>query len=209
MAERSRVRVSLEQRDDATSSDHRIWALTADGEDVGSLEADRLGGRIDVRLFVTEARRGRGVATAALGQFLGLRAWPDAQTLRITLDPDNRAAAAVAASAGFSASGSDATGSEHWERAAPGPRRPRSGPGRFVDADGRIDRFPVRAAELRELLAWVADRTFSPGEVLSERALNERLSGLTNDVALLRRHMVDHGVLARTRSGSEYSRAEP
>lgn len=159
MAERSRVRVSLEQRDHSTSPDHRIWALTANGEDAGSLEADRVGGRIDVRLLVADAWRGRGVATAALGQFLGLRAWPDAETLRITIDPQNPTAAAVARSAGFAMSGSDDTGSEHWERAAPRPQRPRSGPERFVDAEGRIDRYPVKAVELRELLAWVADRT--------------------------------------------------
>lgn len=80
-----------------------------------------------------------------------------------------------------------------------------TGPQRYLDADGRIDRYPVRGADRLELLAWVAERAFRPGEVLSETETNERLEQYTVDVALLRRYLVDHGLIERTRSGSEYA----
>lgn len=83
---------------------------------------------------------------------------------------------------------------------------------RFLDADGRIDRYPVRDGERRELLVWVADRAVATHDVLSERDLNERLEPYApgGDVAVLRRYLIDHGLLERTRSGSEYARvSEP
>lgn len=81
-----------------------------------------------------------------------------------------------------------------------------TGAARFLDRDGRIDRYPVQSSDRRELLLWVAQRAFEPGEVLSERATNERLARFTDDVAALRRFLVDAGLLERTRSGSEYAR---
>ncbi|WP_239453208.1 MULTISPECIES: DUF2087 domain-containing protein [Microbacterium] len=84
----------------------------------------------------------------------------------------------------------------------------RSGPGRFLDAEGRIDRYPAGQTEREELLRWIADRTFEAGEVLSEKETNERLALITADVAVLRRHLVEAGLLERTRSGSKYARVE-
>jgi hypothetical protein len=81
-----------------------------------------------------------------------------------------------------------------------------SGPERHLDGSGRIDRYPVRADDRRALLAWVADRALAEDEVLTEPQLNERLAVFADDVALLRRHLVDHGLVERTRSGSEYAR---
>ncbi|WP_249353680.1 DUF2087 domain-containing protein [Microbacterium sp. 2FI] len=80
-----------------------------------------------------------------------------------------------------------------------------TGPARYLDADGRIDRYPVRDADRRELLAWIAARAFRPEDVLTERAVNERLAQFTDDVAALRRYLVDAGLLERTRSGTEYA----
>ncbi|MFD4960743.1 DUF2087 domain-containing protein [Microbacterium sp. NPDC058389] len=85
------------------------------------------------------------------------------------------------------------------------PVRP-SGPTRFLGADGRIDRYPAQHAERDELLRWVAERAFGDAEVLTEQQTNERLSAFTGDAAVLRRHLVDAGLLERTRSGSEYAR---
>lgn len=85
------------------------------------------------------------------------------------------------------------------------PRR--IGPERFLRADGRIDRYPTGANERRALLDWVAVRVLQPDEVLTERELNDRLRAFADDVAALRRHLVDASILERTRSGSEYSRA--
>ncbi|MGL4257259.1 MAG: DUF2087 domain-containing protein [Microbacterium sp.] len=85
------------------------------------------------------------------------------------------------------------------------PRNRPTGPQRFLDGDGRIDRYPVQAAERLDLLRWVARQAFAPGDVLSERATNERLARFTDDVAALRRYLVDAELLERTRSGSEYA----
>lgn len=80
------------------------------------------------------------------------------------------------------------------------------GPERFLDRDGRIDRYPAQAAERVALLRFVSERAFSPDSVMNERDVNERLEPYApnGDVALLRRHLVDHGFLRRTASGSEY-----
>lgn len=85
------------------------------------------------------------------------------------------------------------------------PKTRPTGPQRFLDGAGRIDRYPVQAEDLRELLHWVAAQAFAPGDVLSERETNERLTRYTGDVAALRRHLVDAEILERTRSGSEYA----
>ncbi|WP_294943512.1 DUF2087 domain-containing protein [uncultured Microbacterium sp.] len=80
------------------------------------------------------------------------------------------------------------------------------GPERFLDRDGRIDRYPAQAADRLAVLRHVAGRAFSPDTVLSERDVNERLEPYApnGDVAVLRRYLVDHGLLRRTASGSEY-----
>jgi len=92
---------------------------------------------------------------------------------------------------------------------AAAPAAPRlSGPERFL-RDGRIDRYPASRAERGELLAVVAGRAFRSGEVLDEAAVNERLLAFHDDVAVLRRYLVDFGLLVRTRSGSSYALAEP
>ncbi|MFE7844806.1 DUF2087 domain-containing protein [Microbacterium sp. NPDC057407] len=87
--------------------------------------------------------------------------------------------------------------------------RPRpTGPHRFLADTGRIDRYPVHAADREELLRWVASRAFAQGEVLTEIETNERLEAFADDVAALRRYLVDAGLLERTRSGSEYALAD-
>jgi hypothetical protein len=90
--------------------------------------------------------------------------------------------------------------------AAPVPPQP-TGPERFL-RDGRIDRYPAAQGERAELLALVASRAFRPREVLGEAEVNERLASFCDDVAVLRRYLVDFGLLVRTRSGSEYALAE-
>ena len=84
-------------------------------------------------------------------------------------------------------------------------RQPKTGVDRFLRL-GRIDRYPASAADRRELLAWIVSEAIQPGEDLTERQVNERLLSYTEDVVLLRRYLVDFGLLARTASGSSYSR---
>jgi hypothetical protein len=91
---------------------------------------------------------------------------------------------------------------------AENPTTKPSGPQRFLDAEGRIDRYPAQQGERDELLRWIADRAFREGEVLSETEINRRLEPFTGDVAVLRRHLVDAALLERTRSGSEYARVQ-
>ena len=86
-------------------------------------------------------------------------------------------------------------------------RQPQTGLDRFMRL-GRIERYPANVAERRELLARIAGEVISPGEKLTERQVNERLLGYTDDVVLLRRYLVDFGLLQRTSSGSSYSLLE-
>jgi hypothetical protein len=80
-----------------------------------------------------------------------------------------------------------------------------TGAERYLDGDGRIDRYPVRDVDRVELFAWIAARAFRPADVLTEQQVNERLAPFTDDVAVLRRYLVDYELLERTRSGSEYA----
>lgn len=84
-------------------------------------------------------------------------------------------------------------------------RQPKTGVDRFLRL-GRIDRYPASVADRRELLAWIVGEAIQPGEDLTERQVNERLLSYTDDVVLLRRYLVDFGLLERTASGSSYSR---
>lgn len=86
-------------------------------------------------------------------------------------------------------------------------RQPQTGLDRFMRL-GRIERYPANMAERRDLLARIAGEIITPGEELTERQVNERLLSYTDDVVLLRRYMIDFGLLQRTPSGSSYSRVE-
>ncbi|MCU1522408.1 MAG: hypothetical protein JWM13_2905 [Arthrobacter sp.] len=88
------------------------------------------------------------------------------------------------------------------------PRRhAQTGLARFMRL-GRIERYPANMAERRELLAWIAAEAMKPGEDLTEKQVNERLLGYTDDVVMLRRYLIDFGLLERTPSGSSYFRPE-
>jgi hypothetical protein len=84
-------------------------------------------------------------------------------------------------------------------------RQPQAGHARFMRL-GRIERYPANKAERRELLAWIVTDAIELGQDLSERQVNERLLSYTDDVVMLRRYLVDFGLLERTPSGSSYYR---
>ena len=88
---------------------------------------------------------------------------------------------------------------------ASGAKPKREGRERFLDGT-RIVQFPSQPAEREELLAWVADQVIRRDEVLSEAMLNERLLAHSDDVALLRRYLVDFELLERRADGTEYTR---
>lgn len=85
------------------------------------------------------------------------------------------------------------------------PKERAVGVERFL-RDGRIDRYPAKAGELGELLTWVAQRVLDGPEELTEAQVNERLSDYTDDVARLRRALVDHRFMGRAADGSAYRR---
>lgn len=87
---------------------------------------------------------------------------------------------------------------------AQAPDRP-DGIGRFL-RDGRIVQYPARPSDRMELLRWVADQALEEGETLSEQAVNARLSAFHDDPAVLRRYLVDAGLVDRDRAGSAYER---
>lgn len=84
-------------------------------------------------------------------------------------------------------------------------RQAQTGVDRFMRL-GRIERYPAKPAERRELLAWIVSDAIEPDEHLTEKQVNERLLSYSDDVVMLRRYLVDFGLLERTPSGSSYSR---
>lgn len=86
--------------------------------------------------------------------------------------------------------------------AAASPRR--DGIDRFL-VDGRIVQYPSNPAERQALLQRVAASALQPGEVVDEAEINERLAAFHDDVAVLRRYLVDAQLVERTRSGTEYA----
>lgn len=81
---------------------------------------------------------------------------------------------------------------------------PATGVERFLTREGRIIGYPSRWSDRRELLALVLARTMGPDEHLTEAQLGERLAGFTEDVATLRRYLVDAGLLSRSPDGRSY-----
>ncbi len=84
------------------------------------------------------------------------------------------------------------------------PAETRQGVDRWL-RDGRIDGFPARPADRRELLEWVAARL--PDRELTEPEVGEHLATVSADVATLRRYLVDASLLQRSPDGSSYRRA--
>jgi hypothetical protein len=77
---------------------------------------------------------------------------------------------------------------------------------RFLRPNGMIDRYPANPNDRRDLLFWIAERTLSFEEVLTEPEINERLGKFSEDFAVLRRYLVDFEILERSSSGSSYAR---
>ncbi len=88
---------------------------------------------------------------------------------------------------------------------APAAERP-TGIGRFF-VGGRLSVYPARDADRRAVLEHIAARILTEGEAVDEAVINERLSTVTDDVASMRRYLVDAGLLARTTAGTRYARA--
>ncbi|TPE62901.1 DUF2087 domain-containing protein [Sandaracinobacter neustonicus] len=77
------------------------------------------------------------------------------------------------------------------------------------DAAGQLLRFPAKRS-LQILCVWALWARLPRGEVMAERRVNELLNTmhLFGDPALLRRDMVEMGLLTRQADGSDYRRVE-
>lgn len=202
------TRVRLELTPLSDDGDRRRWLLRIDGVDVGWLDGVHERGTVGLSFSVVKAARSRGVVAGAVGRILGLAPWGSDVTYVLAVAPSDGEGAQTARSVGFAPAGTDAQGNDVWRRAAPRPRPAKDDIARFLDAAGRIDRYPAAHGERRDLLRWVAERTIGADEVLAEDEVNERLLPYApdGDVAVLRRHLVDHELLERTPSGSQYAR---
>ncbi|WP_051232128.1 MULTISPECIES: HAD-IA family hydrolase [Acidipropionibacterium] len=71
---------------------------------------------------------------------------------------------------------------------------------RFLRKDGRISQMPTRKAPRLTVLGFAADH-LPVGIRLTEPEVNALLRPLDDDVALLRRHLVDEGLVGRPQPG--------
>lgn len=80
---------------------------------------------------------------------------------------------------------------------------------RLLDEHGRVARWPVRRSQQLIALDYIAAQ-LDAGRTMNERELGTRLEALHafHDAALIRRELVDLGVLARRRDGSSYWKVE-
>lgn len=80
---------------------------------------------------------------------------------------------------------------------------------RYFDASGRLASWPAKVSQQR-LCLWLLWSRLPAETDLTERQVNDRLKAghLFGDHALLRRDMVDMGLLTRNRDGSVYRRTE-
>lgn len=79
----------------------------------------------------------------------------------------------------------------------------RTGIQRFFTGD-RLSTLPARPTDRHEVLVHIRDQVLAANESLREDQLNERLAAIYQDVALLRRYMVDHGLVQRDAAGTNY-----
>jgi DNA-binding HxlR family transcriptional regulator len=73
----------------------------------------------------------------------------------------------------------------------------------FCEANGRIKQFPAQQKKFEVILRYVV-KDFLPGRRYSENQVNEMLLRFSDDVASLRRGLVEYKFLAREGGGGEY-----
>jgi hypothetical protein len=71
---------------------------------------------------------------------------------------------------------------------------------RHLDADGRLIAMPRKRANRQVLLRYIAE-AIEPDVDHDESAVNNRLRPFDDDVAMLRRYLVDEGLLVRQPPG--------
>ena len=75
----------------------------------------------------------------------------------------------------------------------------------FLDEDGRLKKLPMKRKKFEVILRH-ALRRFEGDGPWTERQVNRRLATLSDDVASLRRGLIDHGLMTREPGGAAYRR---
>ncbi|WIV12483.1 DUF2087 domain-containing protein [Proteiniborus sp. MB09-C3] len=80
---------------------------------------------------------------------------------------------------------------------------------RFLDKEDRIKIWPSKQALKLEVLEYLSGK-FECGRSYTEREVNEVINNwhTFNDYFLLRRGLIDAGLLSRTKDGAKYWREE-
>jgi len=75
----------------------------------------------------------------------------------------------------------------------------------YLNPDGSIRQIPTRPEKLKVILNYLA-AAFTPGVEYTEKEVNAIIRRFHEDVAGLRRDLIDSGLMARERDGSRYWR---
>ncbi|MDR2973900.1 MAG: DUF2087 domain-containing protein [Propionibacteriaceae bacterium] len=75
---------------------------------------------------------------------------------------------------------------------------------RFFTTEGQLRTVPAKAAPREAVLTWLTSEVMRQGETLDEPTLNLRLRRFHLDAAMLRRYMIEQGLLVRDPSGANY-----
>lgn len=79
--------------------------------------------------------------------------------------------------------------------------------GTFLGPDGRIKALPMQRKKFEVLLRHVL-QAFEPGGTWSERQVNQKLKAFSDDVASLRRGLIDTRMMERDPGGARYWRTD-
>jgi predicted transcriptional regulator len=77
----------------------------------------------------------------------------------------------------------------------------------YILPDGRVKAFPTQLKKFESILRYVV-KAFEPGVRYTEKQVNEILSQFNEDTALLRRSLVETGLMQRQGGGGEYWRTD-
>jgi len=77
----------------------------------------------------------------------------------------------------------------------------------YMSSDGRLLAFPVQQKKKEAILRYIV-RVFEPDRRYSEKQVNEILSRFNEDMARLRRSLVDFGFMKRQGGGGDYWRVD-
>ena len=79
----------------------------------------------------------------------------------------------------------------------------------FLSEEGKINTMPAKRAPRAVVLAHMASK-FEPGRKYTEKEVNHIIDQwhTFNDYFLIRRELIESGLMKRTRNGSQYWRAD-